>query len=49
MELLTTIIGISFIISMNFPIIAFSIYCAELSRTRSQRQFSSYYHQSVPQ
>ena len=49
MELLSTIIGLSFIISMNLPIIAFSIYCAELSRAHSQRQFSSYFHQSVPQ
>ena len=44
MEILSLVIGISFIISMNLPIIAFSIYCAELSRAYSQRQFTSNFH-----
>jgi len=46
MEILSLVIGISYIsiMSIYLPIIVFSIYCAELSRAHSQRQFTSNFH-----
>ena len=44
MEILSLVIGISYISFMYLPVIVFSIYCAELSRAHSQRQFTSNFH-----
>jgi len=53
MELLSATIGIplivTYVIIINLPVILISIHLAELSRAHDQRQFSSYFHQRVPQ